>query len=183
MRKTLSYLASAALAITCLSCSSVDLPKGSSRGYTSARLVRANPNRTEEFADKDVKLNRMIQKSLGQEFRNHGLRVDPNNGELIVAYLILIQDNSSTLALDDYFGYNSDFDAIVDRAQIKGVVENKRPDVFQAGTVVIDVMDAKTNKLVFRNYATRDIYKNISDSTRQQRVHEAVAAALQPFFK
>lgn len=175
-------LLAASLALFTAACSTgVDLPKGSSSGYSSARLVKTG--KTPEYADDNAAANRMIQQALADEFRSHGLQVGSPDSDLVVAYLILVQDNFSTLALDDYFGYGRDLEAIVDKAQDKGVVTNPRPDQFESGTIVIDVMDAKTNKLVYRNYASRDLTPNASSAVRQQRIREAVAQALDSFFR
>lgn len=184
MKTTLLRIAAAALAFAAVSCSSkIDMPKGTSRGYTSARLVRADVKKSNAFIDNSAVVDRMIQKALGAEFQAHGMQTGNADAGLVVGYLILVQDNASTLALDDYFGYGRDSSEIADRAHTMGVLKNKRPDVFEAGTIVVDVMDAKTNKLVFRNYATRDVYEGVSASVRQQRVREAVAEALQPFWR
>ncbi len=178
--RTIALLASLAL----LSCSSsVDLPKGTSKGYTSARLVKPGDRETPGFAEKNPGVNRAIQSALADEFRSHGLSAGTGSADLIVAYLILIQDNFSTTAIDDYFGYGRDEDAIVDRAQLKGVVENQRPDRFMAGTLVIDVMDARTQELVFRNYVTRDLHLGASSGEREARIRQAVAEAMAPFFR
>ena len=180
----IAKIALAAIALAAVSCSSVEMPKGSSKGYSSARLVTTNkkPVFDKEFPN-EASGNRMIQKSLAANFRANNFQVGPGSADLIVGYLVLVQNNYSTVALDDYFGYGRDSEAIVDKAQTLGVVKNTRPDAFEAGTIVVDVIDAKTNKLVFRGHATRDIYKNNSDSARQAIINEAITEALQGFFR
>ena len=106
-----------------------------------------------------------------------------SDADLVVAYLLIIQDNASTLLIDDYFGYGRDAEHIADVAHIRGVVDNQRPDQFERGAIVVDVMDARTNKLVYRNWAKRDIHRGLSDSVRQQRIQEAVNEAMQKFFR
>ena len=180
----ITKIAIATIAIAAISCSSVDMPKGTSKGYTSARLVTTNNKPT---YDKDIpnqaSANRMIQKSLAANFRANNFKVSPGSSDLIVGYLVLVQNNYSTLALDDYFGYGRDSDAIVDKAQTLGVVKSSRPDAFESGTIVVDVIDAKTNELIYRGHATRDIYKNGSASARQSIINDAITEALQDFFR
>ncbi|MBK1827471.1 DUF4136 domain-containing protein [Haloferula rosea] len=159
----------------------VDMPSGKSKGYTSARLVQTD--KKPDFADVDASTNRMIQKALADTFRANGLQVKTSDADLVVGYLLLIQDNASTLLIDDYFGYGRDAEHIADVAHVRGVVENQRPDQFERGAIVVDVMDAKTNKLVYRNFAKRDIHKGLSDSVRQQRIQEAVNETMQKFFR
>jgi hypothetical protein len=125
----------------------------------------------------------MIQDALANSFRSNGIAIDRENAELVVGYLLLIQDNATTLLIDDYFGYGRDAEHIADVAHIRGVVDNKSPDQFERGAIVIDVMDAKTNKLVYRNFAKRDIHRGLSDSVRKQRIQEAIDEAMQKFFR
>ncbi len=62
-------------------------------------------------------------------------------------------------------------------------MRNSRADYYQAGTVVIDIIDNKTGKLVYRDYATRDITDNLSDAQFQARANSAVKQALAKFFR
>lgn len=180
----IARIALSALTFAAISCSSVEMPKGTSKGYTSARLVTTDkkPTNDKEFPNL-VSGHRMIQKSLASNFRANNFQVGSGSAELIVGYLVLVQNNYSTIAQDDYFGYGRDSEAIVDKAQTLGVVKNNRPDRFESGTIVVDVIDAKTSKLVYRGHATRDIYKNNSASARQALINQAVTEALQGFFR
>jgi hypothetical protein len=47
---------------------------------------------------------------------------------------------------------------------------------------VIDVIDSRTNKLVYRNYAVGDVVRGATDSVRTSRIDAAVAEAIGPFF-
>jgi hypothetical protein len=180
----ITKIALAALALAAVSCApSVEMPKGTSKGYTSARLVTVDKKPVDDLEfPNQVSGHRMIQKSLAANFRANNLQVTSGSADLIVGYLVLVQNNFSTVALDDYFGYGRDSDAIVDKAQTLGVVENSRPDSFESGTIVVDVIDAKTNKLVYRGHATQDIYKSNSSSARQAAINTAVTNALNGFF-
>ncbi len=186
MKHASRFFLSAAVAIAALgvvSCAGIDKPQGHSKGYSSARLVKVDKNRLPPFAEDSDKVNGWIQQSLASQFRSNGLSIDPNNAELVVAYLLVIQDNASTVAIDDYFGYGRDSEKILDEAHMKGVVKSDRPDKFERGAIVIDVLDAKTNKLVYRNWAVRDTAPGLSDSARRQRIDQAIAEALAPFFR
>ncbi|MGB6221911.1 DUF4136 domain-containing protein [Haloferula sp.] len=180
----IARIALATLAFAAVSCSSVEMPKGTSKGYTSARLVTIDkePTYDKEFPNQ-ASANRMIQKSLASNFRANHLTVTDGSADLIVGYLVLVQNNYSTIAFDDYFGYGRDSDSIVDKAQTLGVVKNNRPDAFESGTIVVDVIDARTNELVYRGHATRDIYTSSSASARQANINAAVTEALNGFFR
>ncbi len=162
-------------------CRTVEQPKGSSTGYKSARLVR--PHSAPTFAAPDDQANHAIQSALASTFRSHGFEVRSDNADLAVAYLILVQDNVSTTLINDYFGFGRSAMEIADLAHERGVLRNHCADSYKAGTVVIDIIDTKTGKLVYRDYATRDITGELSDAQLKARADSAVRQALEKFFR
>ena len=71
---------------------------------------------------------------------------------------------------------------IADIAHTRGALEGKRPDYFQRAGILIDIIDARTNKLVYRNFATGDVVRGASEGTRAARIDAAVGQALEAFF-
>ena len=57
---------------------------------------------------------------------------------------------------------------------------SKNPNYFEAGTLLIDIIDTKTGKLLKRNYATRQIIQNITPEARAERIQEVTDAIFQP---
>ena len=165
-------------------CQSVDLPKGNARGYQSARLVRpVNNLNTPGIAPQASPANEMIQSALASEFGARGFRLDPANADLTVAYLVIVQDNVSTKVVDDYFGYGRSSMRLADAAHSAGVVHNKRADYYREGSVVVDIIDNKTGKLVYRDFATGDLTGEVSDAQLRARINTAVKQALAKFFR
>ena len=181
---TLRLLAVAACAAVLSSCSSgVDMPKGNSKGYTSARLVKLSKDSEPITAAREKKAHSLIQSAIKTQFTGKGLSYNQPNADLVVGYMVVYQDNSLTTSFDDYFGYGRDNDKILSKAHKKGVIDGNRPDYFERAGLVVDVIDAKTNKLVFRNVVKGDLVNGPSDVTRSSVVNRAVANALAPFFK
>ncbi len=185
---TISKLAPLAVAVlTLCSCSqSVELPTGTSRGYQSARFVETKrPDRTAspDALEKDPEFNASIRQAITRKFDANGVPVTGGSTDLIIAYMLLRQNSASTTMNNDYFGNGRDPMAILDEAHTSGVIKNKSPDDFHRGAIVIDVLDAKTNKLVFRNFAVRPVLGGLGASARQNRIDSAVSEALTPFFK
>jgi hypothetical protein len=173
-------LAIASLAV--ISCSTnVDMPKGTSKGYTSARLVQRNPNLKADTATQ-TQVHQMIQKSIASQFTSHGLTYGKSNAELTVAYLVIYQEPGMTARYEDYFGYGRSTEEIADLAHTRGVIDNKNPDYFKRAGIVVDVIDSSTNKLVYRNFAAGDVVTGASDGTRAARINTVVGQALEPFF-
>ncbi len=181
--KILSLISVAAIAIALNACApSVDMPKGSSKGYSSARMVKRTPNSSIILTSKEKKIHRMVQNSIKNQFTSNGKAFNQANADLIIGYLIISQNNAMTTSYSEYFGYGRDANEITDIAHMKGVVKGVRPDFFERAGLLVDVIDAKTNKLVYRNTYVGDIAKGASDSTRSSRINSAVNQALGPFF-
>lgn len=174
------------LAIACLgfvSCTpGVDMPKGTSKGYSSARLVQRSPHLPPMTDNTEIQIHRMIQKSIAGKFSAKGMSYGKTDSDLIVAYLVIYQEPGMTARFDDYFGYGRDAGEIGDVAHIRGALDNKRPDYFQQAGILIDVIDSRTNKLVYRALAKGDVVKSVSPATRASRIDAAVREALEPFF-
>lgn len=161
----------------------VDMPKGTSKGYQSARLVKRDPGRPAITNATEQQVNGMIQKSIANQFTAKGLAYGKGDADLTVAYLVIYQEPGMTARYDDYFGYGRNPDEISDLAHTRGALENQRPDYFRQAGVVIDVIDSRTHKLVYRNFAKGDVIKGASADTRAARIDAGVAQALAGFFR
>lgn len=166
------------------SCSTgVDMPKGSSKGYHSARLVQRDPKARAITDSTEKQVHGMVQKSIASQFHSKGLAYGKAGADLTVAYMVVYQEPGMTATYDEYFGYGRDSGEISDVAHVRGAVDNERPDFFRQAGIVIDVIDTRDHKLVYRNFAKGDVIKGASPSTRAARIDAAVAQALAPFFK
>ena len=157
---------------------SVDMPKGTSKGYSSARLTMLDPNRSYTTTATEDEVHRMIQSSLSANFTANGLKYGQSNADLVVAYMVVYQEPGMTTESTKYFGYNTDAEKITDIAHKRGVIDSKRPDFFRQAGIVVDIIDSKTNELVYRNFAKGDVVKGVSSATRAQRINAAVTQAV-----
>jgi hypothetical protein len=73
----------------------------------------------------------------------------------------------------DYFGYGEGAAALHDKAHA-AYTGGKNPNYFEAGTLVIDITDSKTFKLLKRGYATRPTLKNLPDDAKAAHIQEVV---------
>ena len=177
------------LAVASLSCSSdlanpgINLPKGTSKGYRTVRLTAKTPYKTTPTRYQDGQ--RWVREAIAGQFRANGLQVVASGpADLLVGHLVVVQDGAMTTSLDEYFGSGIEAKAISDLAHHRGVDETNRAGDFKKAGLVIDVMDARTQKLVFRNYVKRDLLPTgTAAATRRQVVNQAVAETLAPFFR
>jgi hypothetical protein len=115
----------------------------------------------------------MVQAAITKNLAAKGItRVDAG-GDITVGYLIIVGNNVSTTAINDYFSYGDDVAALHDKAQ-EAYASSKNPNYFEAGTLLIDITDSKSFKLLKRGYATRQLLRNVPDDTRAERIQEVV---------
>lgn len=161
----------------------VEMPQGTRKGYQSARLVRRDPNAAAVTNATEQQVHGMIQKSIARQFAASGMSYGRGDADLAVAYLVIYQEPGMTARYDTYFGYGRDADSITDRAHTRGALENQRPDFFRQAGIVIDVLDGRSGKLIYRKFAKGDVIKGSSAGTRAARIDAAVSQALAPFLK
>lgn len=174
-------LAAAGLFASCTP--GVDMPKGTRKGYTSARLVQRDPQARPITNETEKQVHGMIQKSIAREFSSNGMDYGKGGADLAVGYLVIYQEPGMTASYDQYFGNGRDSGQISDVAHTRGALESKRPDFFRQAGIVVDVVDVRTGKLVYRSFAKGDVIKGATPSTRASRIDTGVAQALGPFFK
>ena len=166
------------------SCStSVDMPQGKRGNYQSVRLIQRSPNAPAITNATEKQVHGMIQNSLARQFTSKGMSYGSGSADLAVAYMVIYQQPGMTATYDDYFGYGRGSREISDVAHIRGSIESKRPDFFRQVGIVVDLVDLRTGKLIFRNIAKGDVIQGATPSTRAARIDQAIAQALAPFFR
>jgi len=144
---------------------------------TTFSFVDTGSRTAPSFADSRQPVNTMIQDSISRNLATKGVNRVSSGGDVTVAYLIIVGNNASTVAIHDYFGYGRDFAALQDKAQ-DAYSNSKNPNLFEAGTLLVDIIDAKSFKLLKRAYVTRPILSNPTAEVRAERIQEAVDAVL-----
>jgi hypothetical protein len=127
--------------------------------------------------DRRDAIHQIIQKAIVNDLTEKGLTRSDGTGDVTVAYMIIVGNNVTTEAVTTYFGMGRDSDALHNKAE-DAYSSNKNPNHFEAGTLVIDVLDAKTYELLYRNYVVRPIIGNATAAVRGEHIQEAVDAAL-----
>ena len=140
-------------------------------------FIAKTPGMSPGYADSREQVHALIQDAISRNLASKGLGRVPSGGDVIVAYLVIIGNNASTEAISTYFGYDRDAAALHDKAQ-DAYAGSKNPNYFEAGTLLIDIIDAKTYKLLKRSYVARPLLRNPSADIRAERIQEAVDAVL-----
>src|SRR5262249_30285201 len=164
----------AAGVLTLVGCSSTPtkVDTGSIRASTFS-FVNTGSKPSPAYANKRQAIHTMIQTAITKNLAGRGVVRADAGGDVTVSYLLIVGNNASTTALSDYFGYGEDADALHEKAQ-KAYTSSKNPNYFEAGTLLIDVIDSKSFKLLKRGYASRPILRNLPDDARAARLQEVV---------
>jgi Domain of unknown function (DUF4136) len=172
--KSIALLSLAAAALTFTSCSSTPthVDKGTIHAQTFSFVNRGNrpaPN----FAEGSVQALAMVQDAITKNLAAKGVTKVDSGGDITVGFLVIIGNNAQTEAIDTYFGDAEAADALHEKAQ-DAYTSNKDPNHFEAGTLVIDIIDGKNYKLLVRNYASRQMLNNITVEARAERIQDVV---------
>ncbi len=140
-------------------------------------FVSRNPGSAPDFSDNREQIHSMIQSSITRNLAAKGVSRKASGGDITVAYLVIAGNNASTEAIDTYFGYGRDSSALHEKAH-EAYTGSKNPGYFKTGTLLIDIIDAKTFKLLKRSFTARPILRNVPANVRAERIQEAVDATL-----
>ena len=176
--KSPSFLTLAASVLMLAGCSSTPtkVDSGPIRARTFSFVSRSGKP-APAYADNRQAIHAMIQGAITKNLADRSVSQVPSGGDVTVAYLIIAGNNASTTSINDYFGYGEDAAALHNKAHT-AYTESKNPNYFEAGTLVIDIIDAKSFKLLKRGYATRSLLRNAPDDVRSERIQEVVDAIL-----
>jgi hypothetical protein len=95
-----------------------------------------------------------------------------------VAYLIIAGNNSTTTSLNEYFGYTDDAIAMTDKVHKSQAVKANDRGYFEAGTLVIDILDPRTSKVLKRATIQAQILRELPLDEREARLQKFVDEAL-----
>jgi len=166
------FLAAGAFALAGCSSTPTKVSTGAIQGRTFT-FVDTGVKPTPVFADNRVPIHSMIQEAITRNLASKGITRTGKGADLTVGYLIIAGNGGTTTSINDYFGYNDAAADLVDKAH-DAYGASKNPNSFEAGTLVIDIADSKTFKLLKRGYATRPILRKIPDDARATRIQSVV---------
>jgi len=165
-------LAAAVLVLAGCSSTPTKVDTGVIHGRTF-NFVNRGPQPAPDYADDRAHVHEMIQSAITKDLAADGVTRVATTGELTVAYLIIVGNNATTEAINTYFGYGEGANALHDKAH-KAYTSSDNPNYFEAGTLLIDIIDNRTYKLLKRNYASRPLIRNITPEAQAERIQEVV---------
>jgi hypothetical protein len=150
-------------------------------GPISARtfsFLNTGPRPAPASTDNRTQVHAMIHEAITKNLAAKGVSFVQSGGDITVAYLVIAGNNVATTSLNEYFGYGGDADQLVDKVHTEQAVKGKDRGYFEAGTLVIDLINPKTSKLLKRCSINAPILRNLPADARQSRVQGIVDQAL-----
>ncbi len=160
-------------------CSSVKthVDKGPVKARTFS-FLNTGSRQFPSYAEERQVAHEMLQRAIINNLAAKGVTYAPSGGDITIAYLVVVGNNSTTTSLNSYFGYTPDAEAFVDKIHAQQTAKDDNRGYFEAGTLVIDVVDPATSKLLQRRSIQAQVLRNLPTETRTTRVQAIVDQAL-----
>jgi hypothetical protein len=131
------------------------------------------------YAEERKEAHAMVQQALVQNLAKRGVSHVPSGGDISVAYLIVVGNNGATTSLNSYFGYSDDSEAILEKVHAEQTDKNSSRGYLESGTLVVDLVDPKSSKLLQRRSIRAQVLRNLTTQDRTTRLQAIVDQALQ----
>lgn len=177
----LHFATLASIVLVLVGCNTVPMPKGSVGDSRTARFISPEKATSDTFADAAHASLPVIRDAIAQELATAGITITEGASDLAINYLLILQDGATTRMVGDY--YSSASSDILRAAHARGDTAGNDDNYLPQGAILIDVIDAKTNKLIYRNYAAGPVVKGMPEAERTARIRDAVAEALADFLR
>ncbi len=113
---------------------------------------------------------RRIQRAVDTEMSGKGYQpVRDGRADFLVGYHVAFDEKLEVETVNAHYGYRW------------GGVQESYVREYTQGTLIIDVIDAKTEQLVWRGMAQAEVHEASSPDQRQKRINEAVKKILANF--
>src|SRR3954471_20089100 len=164
----------AVLALALAGCSSVKshVDEGAITARTFS-FLNTGPKAPPIYADKTPQAHAAVQNAIINSLAAKGVTHIASGGDVTVGYLIIVGNNASTTSLNDYFGYGSDANALLEKTHSQQTGSDKR-GYFETGTLVIDFIDPATSKLLQRRSIQAEVMRNLAMEQRAARLQVLV---------
>ncbi len=174
----LSSLALVAVVFALAGCSSApkNVDTGAIRGRTFAFVNRGVAPSASNLETRQ-RVHGMIQDAITRNLAARGMTRVQTGGDLTVGYIIFIGNGVTTEAVTDYCTDIEAAAALQDKAHA-AYTGSKNPNQFEAGTLVIEIVDGRTYKLLKRAYATRPTLRTVPENARPAQIQEVVDVIL-----
>ena len=177
--KTCAYSLITAAAFMLAACSSVKTRVDTGPvGARTFSFINTGSKAPPAYADARTQVYAMLKEAITKNLAAKGVSPVENGGDITVAFLVIAGNNATTTSLNAYFGYGPDASELVDKVHTEQAVKGEDRGYFETGTLVIDILDARSSKLLKRGSVQSPILRNLAPDVRQARLQGFVDQAL-----
>ena len=132
-------------------------------------------------------LDQRIRDAIGAELERNGVRQVDVSPDVLVGYSAAMDKELDVSTVNLQYGYAPGFGAPMVtgpgyRRYTPGwAPKTKSVRSFEQGTLVLDIIDAKTKDLLWRSSAQAEVHRDAPEAERERRLQEAVRRMLQGF--
>jgi hypothetical protein len=144
----------------------------------SFSFINTGSKAVPDYAEKRKQVHAAVQEAITKNLAAKGVSYVEKGGDVTVAYLIIAGNNSTTTSLNEYFGYTDDAIAMTDKVHKSQAVKANDRGYFEAGTLVIDILDPRTSKVLKRATIQAQILRELPLDEREARLQKFVDEAL-----
>lgn len=185
MKRPLLLLCAGALALAGCSSTPVTVDEGRIQAKTFSFMKRHGTGGA-AFAEQRAEVHALVQAAITRSLASRGIARVDSGGDVTVGYLVIVGSNVTTAAIGDYFGYGPETSALMAKAhagagrRYEEFTRNRVRDekTYKAGALVIDILDAKTQELRYRNFAYRELLRQAPKDVRAERIQGVVDEVL-----
>ncbi len=160
-------------------------PKASFQGLkTYAWMARpASAPDGEEIYTPELKSS--VERAVVRELKRRGFTQTSSNPDFLVGWYAVVNAAVETSSVGSYYGYaeGAGWDARYSsggRQYVSGGVKLRRYH-YEQGSLILDVVDPKTKRPIWRGTASAEVFPNWSAGKRRARIDTAVGMLLKDF--
>jgi uncharacterized protein DUF4136 len=136
--------------------------------------------------DTNTLLHDRIRGGVKSWFESNGyLLAAQKDADFLVVYRVVVENHTRVTVLNPYYGYPYSWRYGYRRGYYSSFAWNYYPEQrvyeYQRGTLIIDIVDPNTKKLMWRGMAFEDINPNASQQKKEAYVARAIKAILSRF--
>ncbi len=143
---------------------------------TFSWLDKASPSNDIRVNNNEI--DRMVRNSVEKHLATRGyVRVEPDQADYLLSWFGNITDEVKELSLSSFYrrnGYTGMIGSMPEKVE-----DGKVKKVFSRGTLILDVMDRETQKVIWRGTATNTIQENMSKGRKAQYVDASIKKILE----
>ena len=176
MKTKTIYMACCTILLLISACSIIEVSENYDTSYDFTKL------KTYDWIPVENKKHQLVIKQLRNEISSQlaakGIKHAASNPDFLIALHGGTEDKVSIHSTSYGYNYGRWYDG-----RHAGYYDGGRVDVYEykEGTLILDIIDAKSKELIFQSTTVMEVNQNISMEKRQKNIERAISKAIRAF--